>query len=184
MVVHDRTRMTAAEFWQLTETSDQRFELIDGEVIEMATPIPDHQDVVLESALFLRQIAKAQGGKVCVAPLEVYLDEHNIPQPDVMWLAPKSQCVVSEKRLVGPPDLIVEVFSPGTRQHDKVTKFRIYQKYGVREYWMIDPAEQFLEVWRLVEGQFAFQGVFVPGETFTSAVLGDYSVQVNELFGL
>lgn len=171
MVQQIRPRMTAAEFWALPET-DQRFELIDGEVIEMATPVPGHQDVVLNAALVLRDLNRTLGGRVYVAPLEVYLDKENIPQPDVMWLAPGSRCVVGEKRLEGPPDLIVEVFSPGTTRHDKIKKFNLYQRHGVREYWMIDPHEQYVEVYRLEGEHFVLPGTYGPEGSFESAVLG------------
>ncbi len=183
MVTPAKTRMTAAEFWAFIETTERRYELINGEAIEMGTPIPNHQRVVVAATLVLTQIAKIQGGEVFVAPLEVYLDEDNIPQPDVMWIAPDSQCRIGEKRLEGPPDLIVEVFSPSTRQHDRVTKFRLYEKYGVREYWMVDPTAQYVEVWNWAGGRFAFQGVYVPGETFNSPVLNGQAVDAKALFG-
>ncbi len=182
MVQQIRPRMTAAEFWQLPET-DQRLELIDGEVIEMATPVPDHQDVVLNTALVLKELNRTLGGRVYVAPLEVYLDEENLPQPDVMWVAANSRCVVGEKRLEGPPDLIVEVFSPGTTRHDKIKKFNLYQQHGVREYWMIDSHEQYVEVYRLEGEQFVLQGTYEPGQTFESVVLGGRAVDVKALFG-
>jgi len=183
MVEQIKTRMTAVEFWQMTESTDQRFELIDGEAILMGTPTPDHQDVVLNGGVLLREIAKTQGGKVYVAPIEVYLDDENIPQPDVIWLAPDSRCKVTASRLEGAPDLIVEVFSPSTRQRDRVTKFRLYQKHGVREYWMIDPTAQYIEVWQYVAEKFEFFGVFKSGEAFNSPVLNDQTITVQTLFG-
>lgn len=176
------TRLTAAEFWQLPE-GDERFELINGELIEMPTPIPDHQEVVFKSALAVNQLIPVVGGKVFIAPLEVYLDEENIPQPDVMWLAPDSRCVVGAKHLQGAPDLIVEVFSPSTKQRDKDDKFKLYQRHGVREYWMIDPAERTIEVWTWIEGRFSLNGLYTLNQTFTSAVLGGQSIEVKSLFG-
>ncbi len=74
-------------------------------------------------------------GEVFVAPLDVYLDEVNIVQPDVMWIAADSQCVEVEGRhLRGAPKLGLAVLSPSTVRHDKSTKFRLYEKHGVREY--------------------------------------------------
>jgi Uma2 family endonuclease len=183
MVAPPKPRMTAREFFQLPET-DQRLELINGEIIEMGTPIPSHQDSVLNTALLIKQLTQTLGGKVYIAPLEVYLDEDNIPQPDVMWVAPDSRCVIGEKRLQGAPDLVVEVFSPSTQQRDKDDKFKLYQRHGVREYWMLDPVQQFVEVWQLVDGRFALNGVFIAGQTFTSAVLNDQTVEVKALFGV
>jgi Uma2 family endonuclease len=171
--------MTAAQYLELPETNLPT-ELINGEVFRMPAPQLNHQDVVLQTALFLRQ--RMTNGKVYVAPVDVYLDEANVVQPDVLWIAPDNKrCVsVDGKYLRGAPDLIIEVFSPGTARRDKREKFRLYQKYGVREYWMVDPLEQFIEVWYLVEGKFSLLDVYGPGESFMSPLLGD--VDVTSIF--
>jgi Uma2 family endonuclease len=182
MVEQFKMRVKAAEFWQMTEASDKRWELIEGEVIEMATPIPTHQDSVGNTYVMLRDIAKLLGARVFFAPLEVYLDDENIPQPDVMLLLKDSRCVVGAKRLEGPPDLIVEVFSPSTRGFDKTTKFRLYERFGVREYWMVDPEALYVEVWTWTDGHYAPLGTFLANETFTSPVLEGQNVQVAAIF--
>lgn len=180
MAAQVETRMTAAEFFELPE-SKQPIELLEGELIMSPTPVPNHQRVVFWTAKVVEQLAP--NGEVFIAPLDVYLDEDNVPQPDVMWVAEGSQCVIGEKRLEGPPDLVVEVFSPGTVRKDKRQKFKLYEKHGAREYWMMDPQEQYIEVQRLEDRRFVLQGVFEPGDTFESAVLGDKSVEVKALFG-
>jgi Uma2 family endonuclease len=179
MTTPERIRVTAAEFDRFMQTTEERYELINGEIIEMGTPVPAHQDVVFNSAIVINNIK--QGGKVYIAPLEVYLDDENIPQPDVMWVAPDSKCKVTSKRLEGPPDLIVEVLSPSTARHDRDAKFKLYQRFGVREYWIADPEKRLLDVWQLFEGRYRLQGVFEPGETFQSAVLSDQPVEVKLL---
>jgi Uma2 family endonuclease len=180
MVDQDKTRITATEFFQLVADSDERMELINGEVIVMPTPIPEHQDRVLQTAFVIKGLTKE--GKVYVAPLEVYLDEDNVPQPDVIWLAPNSRCVIGEKRLEGAPDLIVEVSSPGTAKYDKDDKFKLYERFGVCEYWIVDTERRFIEVWQLVEERFRLQGVFGREETFKSLVLNNQTVNVATIF--
>lgn len=180
MAVQVETRMTAAEFFELPE-SKQPIELLEGELVMSPTPVPNHQRVVGSTYVYLRQIVP--NGEVFIAPLDVYLDEDNVPQPDVMWVAEGSRCVIGEKRLEGPPDLVVEVFSPGTASKDKKKKFQLYQKHGVPEYWMMDPLERYIEVHRLENGRYALQGVYEPGETFESAALGGKAVEVKALFG-
>lgn len=182
MAEQTNIRMTVAEFWQMTENSDQRFELIDGEAILRIVPNPLHQSIVGNVMYELHMFTKVIGGEVWVSPLEVYLDDENIPQPEVMWLAPHSRCKVGELRLEGAPDLIIEVFSPSTRGNDRVSKFQLYQKHGVLEYWMIDPAAQYIEVWQHIGGKFDFYGVFKPGETFNSPVLNGQTITVQSLF--
>lgn len=175
-----KTRMTAAEFLELPETNLPR-QLLNGEVIEMNAPMLDHQKCVLNIALLFKQAAQRLGGEAYVSPVDVYFDELNVPQPDVIYLAPGSACQPEGlQRLSGPPDLIAEVLSLSTAREDKREKFNLYQKYGVREYWLVDPREQLIEVWQHQDGRFVRLDVFSPDETFTSAIIG--SVATSDVF--
>lgn len=181
MVTQTQQQMTSAEFFELPE-QNQPTELIYGELIVSPTPIPKHQNVMGNTYTVVRQISKSVGGKVFAAPLEIYLDDRVVPQPDVMWIAPNSKCIIDEKRLIGPPDQVVEIFSPGSVLYDRGDKFDIYQRYGVREYWMIDPIEEYIEVYTLVSGQFVRQGIYGVGKQFISPVLRGASIEVDKVF--
>ena len=176
----DITRVTAAEFEELTAHDERRFELIEGEITEMAPPIVLHQDIILNTAFILKPIIP--NGRIYISPIEVYLDEHNIPQPDLVWVAPNSICKVERKRLVGAPDLIVEVLSPSTAKLDKTTKFSLYEKHGSLEYWLVDPEYTQIEVWKRGTNGFERQGVYGVGDTFESAALGGKQVDVTPIF--
>lgn len=175
-----RTRMTAAEFDQLPETNTPT-ELIEGELIVSPSPMPKHQRVSRCTVGVLEDLIP--NGEIFYAPMDVYFDDENIPQPDIIWVAEGSRCKITDKRLEGAPDLIVEIFSPGTVSRDKIGKFELYERYGLREYWMIDPNEAYIEVYRHEDGRFIRQGTYAPGSTFESAVLGGKSVTVAALFG-
>jgi Uma2 family endonuclease len=176
-----QTKITAEEFLHLPE-SQTPTELINGEIIVAPAPELYHQDIVLQTAILIK--TTAPDGKVYIAPVDVHLDDVNVTQPDVLWLSPDSQCsAVDGKRLFGAPDLVVEVLSPSTALRDKSVKFQLYEKYGVREYWIIEPTGQYVEVWLLTDGKFARHGVFGGSDSFTSAVLGDKSVAAAAIFG-
>lgn len=175
------TRLTDEEFFALPESSN-RVELINGVLIVSPSSTPKHQDTVLGTVFLLKTISKKIGGKVYVSPMDVRLDVGVTPQPDVLWIAPESRCIVGEKRLDGPPDLVVEVFSPGSIRYDRREKFEIYERYGIFEYWMIDPEEQYIEVYRRENEHFVRQGIYAPEETFTSTVLNSTEISVNEIF--
>jgi Uma2 family endonuclease len=164
-------RVTAAEYLLQPETTHPTA-LINGEVITMPAPTPEHQDVVLDLGAYLKSIVKAKGGRVFVAPLDVYLDEYNVPQPDVMVLLPGSACEVGEKRLIGAPDMIVEVLSPGTARHDRKIKFRLYERFGVKEYWLVDLTEKLIDVWGWDDGRYVLVDIYSAGETIQSPLLG------------
>lgn len=179
------TRITAEEYYQLPEYEEHTLiQLIDGEVVISATPFPRHQRIVGNVLIMFMTIYKNKGGEAFQIPIELYLDEYNIFELDVLYLKPDSKCTVGEKRLNGAPDLVVEVLSPGTAKYDRDAKKRAYQKHGVTEYWIVDPAHEALEVLQLNEsGQFEELGVFAGDDSFQSLPL-DESVSVKAIFSV
>ena len=179
MVDQIQTRMTAAEFSELPE-SNTRIELINAEVIVAPSPIDKHQEVLGNLHVRLR-LLKLFG--VCrLAPADVYLDEFNVVQPDLFWVSSdNSSCHLIDNYWHGAPDLIVEVLSPGTMRRDRDANYHLYEKYGVREYWLVDPEELYSEVYALHEGQFERQGFYGLGEQFVSSVLNGRALSVDSL---
>jgi Uma2 family endonuclease len=174
-----RPHITAAEFLAL-EDRDDLAQLLNGDIIAAPPPIPNHQRTVGEFYVELRQLIP--NGEVFIAPIELWLDEENIPQPDVVWVAEGGRCVIEEKRLRGAPELIVEVLSPGTARIDKRDKYSLYERHAVTEYWIADAAEQFVEVYSLVEGKYTYLGTFGPTDSFISPALGGKSVDLSRIF--
>jgi Uma2 family endonuclease len=168
--------MRAAEFFQLPETVLPT-ELIDGELIEMPSPKPQHQILALNLVALLLPLSKP--GQLLFAPMDVYLDELNVVQPDLMWIAPDSACVIGDKHLTGAPDLVIEILSPGSSTRDRREKFELYQRFGVREYWLVDPGEAHIEVYARKDGSLQRVGVFIGGESIAS-MIGE--VRLDNLF--
>ena len=186
-----RTRITADEFYQSPEYAQYDvIQLVDGEMVigegndkdDIIPPILRHQAIVVATIVFLSSYAKQQGGRVYTAPAEVYLDENNIYEPDVFYISPSPKCKREEKRVVGPPDLVVEVLSPSSIKRDRVTKYAAYERNGVREYWLADPVYSTVQVYVLgQDGSFQSHGLFMADETFTSPCLNNQSVAVADL---
>lgn len=175
-----QTRMTIAEFKQLPESSEH-IELLYGELVMSPAPKNKHQSAVGKSLLLLNQLTSK--GEVVLSPMDVYLDDENVVQPDVFWVSgPDSLCQLgADDYWHGAPDLVVEVLSPGSALRDKTTKFKLYERHGTREYWLVDPEAQYVEVWRLENGTFLRVGVFGPADKFESPLLGQ-PVDVSVLF--
>lgn len=169
MVAPTKPRMTSARYLDRAETL-QRSDLIDGEII-VSPPSLEHQDLVLKLAFLIKQMVAH--GTVMIAPVDVVLDDYNTVQPDVLWVAPDSACVREQgKYLRGAPELVIEVLSPSTARQDRGKKFALYQRHGVREYWLVDPDAAFIEVWVRDGDALARMGDFGAGESFTSPALG------------
>jgi Uma2 family endonuclease len=177
-----QTRMLAADFLALPESS-QPTELIDGEIVMTPAPRHTHQKLVYRLAKLIEHIA-AGTGEVNISPQDVHLDENNVVQPDLFWISgPESRCQLGEDEYWhGAPDLVVEVLSPATARYDKVEKFRLYEKHGTREYWIVEPEAQYVEVWQLADGKFRSQGIFGSDESFQSVLLGEARVDLRPIF--
>lgn len=175
----EKIRVTAEEYFQQPETS-KLVELLDGEIVMSAPPVPNHQLTVARSYRLIDDLKP--NGVVFFAPIGVQFDDLNVPEPDVVWVAEGSKCIIGEKSLIGAPDLIVEVLSPGTTRQDRKQKFALYERHGVREYWIVDPVDRYIEAYQHHDGQFIRQGIYEPGETFDSAALEGKTVEVSKLF--
>ena len=141
-------------------------------------PVTRHQRIVMHTIKLL--LAIIPDGDLLTAPTDLRLSGRTV-QPDVFWVAAESACVDQDSYYEGPPDLIVEVLSPSNTENDRVTKFDLYEREGVREYWIVNPTEDYLEVYALEAGTYRRVGAFKPGMAFTSLVLG-VSVPVADLF--
>ena len=174
-------RMTAEEYFALPETN-QIEELIDGEYIVSPPPRPSHQKSLLKTAVFLTQAAAH--GETVISPASIRFEADHVLQPDIFWIRPNGDCkVVRDRYWEGAPDLAIELLSPSTAKQDRGMKFEVYERHGVREYWLIDLDSHFIEVYDLVEGEFKRQGLYGVAETFTSSVLG-VEVKVEAIFAL
>lgn len=176
------TRLSIHEYRQLPETLTPT-ELIDGVILTMPSPKHEHQQIIVALVILLNTLIKS--GKIVVAPMDVILDDYNTVQPDVFWLrGDDSLCRVGDDGYYyGAPDLVCEVLSPSTALRDRADKFLLYEKHGVREYWLIDPLNIYMEVYRLQNGVFVRQGVYGTHDTFVSIVLDEQNVPVMQIFG-
>jgi Uma2 family endonuclease len=176
-----RTRTTLEEFKALPESLDH-IELIDGELVVSPTPKYKHQNVVLNTATDLKQ--RLPQGKVVVSPMDVYLDDENVLQPDVFWVSgADSRCKLGEDGYWhGAPDLVVEVLSPSTAHRDHGVKFALYEQFGTREYWLMDADAEFVEVFHREGDALVRFGVFGLDERFALSVFPDLEIDVSALF--
>ena len=174
-----KTRVTVQEFLAMPDM-EGIVELINGEVV-VNTPKFDHQLASGSIYTFLKGLTSRE--QVCIAPMSVHLDDENFVQPDVFWVSgAESKCQLGDDGYWhGAPDLVVEVLSPSTRNQDKRVKFKLYEKQGVREYWIVEPKESYLEVWRLEEGRLIPIGVYNLGESFTSPLFADRKLEITAL---
>ena len=160
-----------------------RYELYDGEVCVVPTPMPRHQRIVLEVAKHLDAYAAMHGGEALVSPIDIVFSEYDVLQPDVVFFqASRRHLITPDKAIRSAPDLAVEVLSPSTAGRDRGRKMQIFARYGVTEYWIIDPPARSVEIFWL-NGK-----TLVPGQSIsasgmvTSTVLPELQFPAAALF--
>jgi len=173
--------ISAEQFLQLPETTVPT-ELIEGEIIVSPTPNIPHQRLVFKLAKLVEVVIP--DGEIIIAPMDVYLDDNNVVQPDIFWVSANGLAVPDGTKFFrGAPDLVIEILSPSTTRRDREAKFRLYERFGVREYWLVDPEAQLIEVYRLVNGKFERVGFYGKGETLTTPTLNDAPILMDAVFG-
>lgn len=131
-------------------------ELVNNQLVMEPAPDFYHQDVVTEIARLLSNHVVEEGmGKLVVSPVDVYFNNENVFQPDVIFIAAdRLSSLIRKGRVHGAPDLIIEVLSPGTEGKDKRKKKPIYEKHGVKEYWLVNPQTKQVVGYQLVAGRY------------------------------
>lgn len=163
------------------EESNLPTELWNGEIIKSPTPNPDHQNIVFNFARELRDFVVARKlGKVFLSPLDVVLSQHRVVQPDLFFVS-KSRLKLITDRFRMAPDLAVEVISEGSWKRDRVEKKDLYEQFGVREYWIVDPEAQTMEVFALEKGAFKLHAKAESGETAASKLLPGFKMAWSQL---
>jgi len=159
-------------------------ELWDGEFVMSPSPTFYHQKLIERFHDRLRAwVVPRNLGETCMSPMDMILTQRNVSQPDVLFVS-KDRLGIIQDRVRGPADLVVEVVSPGSRQKDRIEKRDLYEQHGIKDYWMIDPDAQTMEVLFLNAGEYRLAGRWHPGETAQSRLLEGFTVSVSELFGV
>ncbi|MFV1951420.1 MAG: Uma2 family endonuclease [Nitrospinota bacterium] len=161
---------------------DERWELIGGVAYNM-TPAPSlrHQTVVVNFSRILGNKLVDKPCRLFVAPTDVVLSEYDVVQPDVLVVCDKKK--ITEANIQGAPDLVVEVISPSTTVKDKREKKACYEKYGVKEYIIVDPIENYVERFYLEEdGTYSKDDIFGPKEVLPLTSLKEIELSLSEVF--
>jgi Uma2 family endonuclease len=158
---------------------DRRHEIIDGEHYVNPAPNIRHQIISMRLAIAIGNVVNENDlGHIFAAPTDVEVTTYDIAQPDLFFIGKSRAHLLTDQRLVGAPDLVIEILS-SNRDYDERLKYRTYERAGVLEYWIVDPFENAMRVFRRA-GE-PFQQVDV-GETLTSTLLPGFSLSLHRLF--
>ena len=147
-----------------------RYELINGEEIMFARPVISHLPVSMNLSAIFRSYLRGKRCKVYAEP-DVFFDEDNHCLPDIVIVCDPGK--IKYAHIEGAPDFVAEILSPSTGNYDMGTKMDIYEKFGVREYWLIDPKSKAIIVYLLKDGRYVFEGRYAVLETGDEEAMTD-----------
>jgi Uma2 family endonuclease len=161
-----------------------RYEIMNGVLLMAPAPNGAHQDSVLRFAVHLFNHVEVVGqGKVRLAPFDIVLAADRVVQPDVLVVLNENLGKLTPSRMIGAPDLVVEIRSPGTATYDRLSKYEAYEQAEVPEYWIANPRTRSVEVLILQNGKYFSQGVFQGEDTLPSQIVpGIANVQIEQFF--
>jgi len=174
----------------LTWPDQERWEIIEGVPYDM-TPAPasDHQMVLGEIFGNLWQYLKNKSCRVFMAPFDVRLSQkpdaddnsiETVVQPDIVVICDQKK--IDQRGCHGAPDITVEILSPASAYKDETEKLMLYEKFGVREYWIVNPAAQYIMIYRHEGGEFCRPEYFAKNDRLVSQVLPDFSLNLTTIW--
>jgi Uma2 family endonuclease len=167
----------------LKTPEDERYELIEGALLMTPSPVPRHQKISRELEFEILKFVKANNlGEVFDAPCDVYLDDENVVQPDILFISKERLNIIGEKNIQGAPDLVVEIISENTAYRDLVQKKRLYARFDIREYWIVLPVEESIEIYILKDSTYTLHKTYGKDEILESFSLRDLKIVLKNIF--
>ncbi len=160
----------------------QRYELLHGGVHAMS-PAPSWQHQLISSNLEFEIKFHLRPRKTCqivYAPIDVYLSQDTVVQPDIIVVCDSKK--IEKKGYVGAPDLVVEILSPSTAKADWKDKYFLYEKSGVREYWIVNPDDALVHVFLLTDGKFCLSGTYSAEDAVKISIFEDIIIDLKNVF--
>ncbi|SHH85073.1 Uma2 family endonuclease [Clostridium grantii] len=174
------------EFVKMDNSTEDSLEYIEGQIYLQASPSTVHQRISVNLTGEFRNYFKKTKCELFHAPFDIILEneEDKYPNkliPDISVICDKNG--LNEKNYVGVPTLIVEILSPSNQSHDLVTKMNLYQRFGVREYWIVNPKLKSIQIYSLNEEGFYNQvGVYKNSDIVNSFIFEGLSISSEDIF--
>lgn len=159
------------------------YQLIEGELVMTPAPNPGHQ--IISSKLFKKLsdfVDRTGCGIVLYSPVDVYLDDENAFQPDIIFISKERLAILKNDGIYGPPEVVIEILSPSTAHYDLKEKFRVYERSGVKEYWLVDPELNSVEIYSNEKEQLSLIARAEGEGEVESVLLKGFKMTLEEVF--
>lgn len=175
--------ITYEDYLTFPDNDGIRKEIIEGELYMTPAPSTRHQLILKRIFRILDDYVLQNGlGEVLFAPCDVIFSSINVMQPDILFISNENLKILTEKNIQGAPDLLIEILSPFSLDNDRIYKKMAYEKFGVKEYWIVDPVEKSIEIWTLKAKKFELFLKAQQFESFQSPLLKDLKFDLSDIF--
>lgn len=161
-----------------------RCEIFNGNLIMAPSPFSEHQQVSSKLEFEIKNSIKGRLKAILLhAPMDVVFDKSNVYQPDIIYISEKNKHLVSKgKPIMGIPDMVVEILSKGSIIYDRIEKYNLYEKFGVEEYWIVDPQNQSVEVYTLENAKYELYSSAEIKGIVKSKIIEGFSLEIEDIF--
>ena len=167
----------------LKTPDDKRYELIEGELYMTPSPITNHQRISGRIEFELRKfVSENDLGEIFDAPYDVYFDDENVVQPDILFISKDRLNIIGDKNLQGAPDLVIEILSESNAYRDLIQKKKLYSKHGVKEYWIVVPGEKTIDIYILKDKTYQLYKTLGEDDTLESQILKGFKMELKAIF--
>ena len=147
------------------------------------SPVPNHQRISRKLEFILEKFVTENNlGEIFDAPCDVYLDDENVIQPDILFISLDRLAIIGEKNIQGAPDLAVEIISENSAYKDMVQKKRLYARFGVKEYWVVIPDCEEIEIYILKDNTYRLYKSYNKSDNLESPLLKGLNIALKDIF--
>jgi Uma2 family endonuclease len=181
----ERPRPLTYEDYRLLPDDGKRYELIEGELFIVSPAPSTRHQAVLANLIFALMAALQKPGlaRVLPAPTDLVLSPNNVVQPDLTVIAAPNVSIITARAVEGVPEIAVEILSPSSLDRDRYIKKRLYQQFGVREYWVVDTETDSLLVYRLDQGSYGIRARYDRDSIVESPDFPSLRIPAIDIFG-
>ena len=181
-IVVEKKKYTYEDYLKIPDDKG-RYELVNGELLMTPSPIPNHQRISGKLEFVVRKFVTENNlGEVFYAPCDVYLDDENVVQPDILFISKERLDIIGDKNIQSAPNIVIEIISENSVYRDMVQKKRLYARFGVKEYWIVIPEEKEVEVYILKGEAYQLYKTYTKVDILESPSLKGLKIGLKEIF--
>lgn len=174
--------LTFDDYARLTPLDSGNYELHNGKIIHMPSPLEPHQTLAFKLTLQLgNHIVKNKLGKLLFAPMDVIFNKNDTMQPDILFVSNERLSII-DRQVKGAPDFIVEILSDGNTPKEMSYKKHVFETHGVREYWLVNLAKQTITQYENIEDEFVVRSKINVNGSITSVVIEGFTLKASDIF--